>query len=141
MSSVVTRRFSDFYSLREKIVERWPGLYIPNIPPKKAVGNADTKTIVYRMRLLNEFSFKISKIPYLLASEEMKVFQSSSNTDASKALEKMPTLSYKIILDNYKAAFPEFKEDFDLILGKGKLLDFQSFIKKATLNLKVFIFY
>lgn len=141
MSSVVTRRFSDFYSLREKIVERWPGLYIPNIPPKKAVGNVDTKTIVYRMRLLNEFSFKISKIPYLLASEEMKVFQSPSNTDASKALEKMPALSNKIMLDNYKAAFPEFKEDFDLILGKGKLLDFQSFIKKAILNLKVFIFY
>jgi hypothetical protein len=33
----VMRRFSDFYSLRAKLTERWPGVYIPNIPPKKAV--------------------------------------------------------------------------------------------------------
>lgn len=140
MSSAATRRFSDFYTLREKLVERWPGLYIPNIPPKKAVGNVDTKTIVYRMRLLNDFCMKISNLKYLFTSEEMKLFQSPSNTDASKALEKMQPLSYKVMLDNYKAAFPQFKDDFDLILGKGKLLDFQSFMKKSILNLKVNVF-
>jgi sorting nexin-1/2 len=31
------RRFNDFYILRSKLVDRWPGVYIPNIPPKKAV--------------------------------------------------------------------------------------------------------
>jgi hypothetical protein len=31
------RRYSDFYLLREKLIERWPGVYIPNIPPKKVV--------------------------------------------------------------------------------------------------------
>jgi hypothetical protein len=33
------RRYSDFYALRETLVERWPGVYIPNIPGKKAVVN------------------------------------------------------------------------------------------------------
>ena len=33
----VYRRYSDFYALRAKLMERWPGVYIPNIPPKKAV--------------------------------------------------------------------------------------------------------
>jgi hypothetical protein len=33
----VYRRYSDFYELREKLMERWPGVYIPNIPPKKVV--------------------------------------------------------------------------------------------------------
>jgi hypothetical protein len=31
------RRFSDFYALRKKLSERWPGIYIPNVPHKKAV--------------------------------------------------------------------------------------------------------
>ena len=34
---IVLRRFSDFYAFRETLVERWPGVYIPNIPQKKAV--------------------------------------------------------------------------------------------------------
>jgi sorting nexin-1/2 len=35
----IHRRFSDFYALRAKLLERWPGVFIPNIPPKKAVVN------------------------------------------------------------------------------------------------------
>lgn len=31
------RRYNDFNTLRTKLMERWPGVYIPNIPPKKAV--------------------------------------------------------------------------------------------------------
>jgi hypothetical protein len=33
----IYRRYSDFFALREKLIERWPGVYIPNIPPKKVV--------------------------------------------------------------------------------------------------------
>jgi hypothetical protein len=33
----IFKRFSDFFALREKLVERWPGIYIPNIPHKKMV--------------------------------------------------------------------------------------------------------
>ena len=33
----VYRRYSDFFALRTKLIERWPGVYIPNIPPKKLV--------------------------------------------------------------------------------------------------------
>jgi hypothetical protein len=35
------RRYSDFHTLREKMLARWPSCYIPPIPPKKAVGNMD----------------------------------------------------------------------------------------------------
>jgi hypothetical protein len=35
----IYKRFSDFFALREKLVERWPGIYIPNIPHKKIVVN------------------------------------------------------------------------------------------------------
>jgi hypothetical protein len=51
MSSEVTRRYSDFFALREKLLERWPGVYIPNIPPKKTVGNTEGKFIEKRVRM------------------------------------------------------------------------------------------
>ena len=31
------RRYNEFYALREKLTARWPGIYIPMIPPKKAI--------------------------------------------------------------------------------------------------------
>jgi hypothetical protein len=37
INELIFRRFSDFFSLREKLTERWPGVFIPNIPPKKTV--------------------------------------------------------------------------------------------------------
>jgi len=33
------KRYSDFFALRTKLLERWPGLYIPGIPPKKTIVN------------------------------------------------------------------------------------------------------
>ena len=31
----LSRRYRDFDALRKKLVERWPGVFIPNIPHKK----------------------------------------------------------------------------------------------------------
>lgn len=131
-----TRRYSDFDSLREKLVERWPGVYIPNIPEKKVVGNLDNLVIQKRMRLLNVFCLKLSHFKPIFECEEMQLFQSNS-PDVAKALDKLPKLSYPDICSRYKEAFPEYYEAYDLILGKGKLVDFYNFLKKVMNNLKV----
>ena len=33
----VLRRFSDFVSIRTALVSRWPGIYVPPVPSKKAI--------------------------------------------------------------------------------------------------------
>lgn len=33
----VPRRYKDFQALRESLVSRWPGCFIPQIPPKQAM--------------------------------------------------------------------------------------------------------
>ena len=35
----IWRRYSDFEVLRQTLVERFPGLYVPPIPKKKVIGN------------------------------------------------------------------------------------------------------
>jgi len=30
------RRFNDFYELNQAIAKRWPGVYLPSVPPKKS---------------------------------------------------------------------------------------------------------
>lgn len=36
------RRYSDFYALHEVLLQRWPGLVIPQIPPKKLLVTSKT---------------------------------------------------------------------------------------------------
>ena len=132
----VTRRFSDFFALRKKLRERWPGVYIPNIPPKKAVGNLETSVINSRTRLLNVFCQKLSQFTFLFESEEVKLFQ-SDQPEIAKVLEKMPNLNYEEILEKYREAFPDYYEAYDVILGKGKLTEFLHFLKRTLTNIKV----
>ena len=86
----VIRRYSDFFNLRKKLLERWPGVFIPAIPPKKAVGNLDEVTIETRMRLLNSFCYKLSKSSFLFESEEVKLFQ-GGQPRYRKSAGKTPT--------------------------------------------------
>ena len=133
----LTRRYSDFYSLYEKLLQRWPGVYIPRIPPKKIKGNLDPSIIKMRMRLLNKFCLNISNISYLYKSEETTIFRSNV-PDVSNALSKLPELNYSDILTRMKEAFPEYKENYDILTGKGKLLEFDNFLKRNQKHLEDF---
>ena len=51
----VRKRYSDFFMLRKVLRERWPGFYIPAIPPKKALGNMELDFIRNRLTHLDNF--------------------------------------------------------------------------------------
>lgn len=135
----INRRYSDFFALRKKLCERWPGIYIPNIPKKKAVGNLEIKTILSRTKLLNLFSERLAKYDYLLSSEEFNLFL-SDQPNIAKQLEKMPSLKYEELCEKYKQAFPELTvvESYDDEFHKEKVFDFMAYLRKAALNIKHF---
>ena len=86
LPETLSRRYRDFDALRKKLMERWPGIYVPNIPHKKSVGTKDKESVVMRMEMINRFLKKLCKIDYLYNSEEMVLFlQNSSNV--SKTLD------------------------------------------------------
>lgn len=133
----IKRRYNDFLQLREKLIENWPGVYIPNIPSKKKVGELNRKTVLLRIRALNVFLSNISKIPFLSQSEEIKSFQTLTD-DFGKAIEKMPKSSFVEILEKYKNAFPTYNVNYDFNQGKEKINLFNSFLKKIKNNLSTF---
>ena len=70
----VTRRYKEFISFRQLLVENWPGVFIPQIPPKKSFGNLDDSFINVRRKFLQQFFNKISASPHLASSLEIKIF-------------------------------------------------------------------
>lgn len=83
-----SRRFSEFFALREALASRWPGVYIPAIPEKKLMGNKDDKFVEERRALLERFMKEIAKFDYLTDSKEFKVF-ARDRGDIEKILNNM----------------------------------------------------
>ena len=139
MKEPIYRRFSDFYSLREKLVERWPGIYIPNLPPKVAVGNLEKKVIETRTRVINDFCHKISKFKFIVDSEALQIFLIKS-IDVSKVINNLPKLNYDDILFRYKKAFPNINPGTENELEKYLkcVNNAIPFMKKILINLKGF---
>ena len=133
----LTRRYSDFYALYEKLVQRWPGIYIPRVPPKKITGNLDPSVIKTRMRLLNRFSLNLSNIEYLYKAEETNIFRNNI-PDVANAINKLPELSLSEILTRMKEAFPEYNENYDIILGSKNFELFDTFLKQVQKSLEDF---
>ncbi|MCQ2818418.1 MAG: hypothetical protein MJ252_14215 [archaeon] len=89
-----------------------------------------------RCRLLNNFLKRLSKIPYLFESEEVKLFISNTH-DLPKALDKMPKKTYGDMYLTYKKLYPKYYASYDLVMGKGKIETFQNFSKKLLHSISV----
>ena len=133
----MTRRYSDFFALYEKLVQRWPGVYIPKIPPKIMTKNTSRKKIKRRMRLLNRFCLNLSEIDYLYNCNETSLFK-SNNQDIAILINKIPELTLEETLHRMKEAFPNHNENYDILLGKPKILNFDNFLKKYLKNIELF---
>ena len=113
ISKPLIRRYSDFYALNKKLYQRWPGILLPNIPPKVYILNLRDNVINLRIKLINKFLLDISKTDYLLNSDEMKCFLDNIN-NIPKSLDYLPKLSYEDILKKYKSIFINYNDNFDM---------------------------
>ena len=126
----LSRRYRDFDALRRKFIERWPGVFIPNIPHKKTVGNKDKEIVGMRIEMINRFLKKLSKIDYLFNSDEMELFLQNSN-NVPKTLDSIKEDTYEELLKKYASIFTDYDDNFDTITGKR---DQDEFAKKLNEN-------
>ena len=126
----LSRRYRDFDALRRKFIDRWPGVFIPNIPHKKKVGNKDKELVGLRIEMINRFLKKLSKIDYLFNSDEMELFLQNSN-NVSKTLDSIKEDTYEELLKKYASVFTDYDDNFDTIIGKK---DQDEFAKKLSEN-------
>jgi len=85
------RRYSHFHELLEVLRARWPGIYLPRLPPKKAIGNYQTEFLQQRRYFLERFVRRIGFLPFIVNSEEFICF-SRPQGDIEKILARMTKL-------------------------------------------------
>lgn len=78
----VCRRYSDFLWLRDQLVQGYPGLLIPALPPKKTTTgvhrDVEGDFVRARMNALDIFMKMLTKIPFLIADPALEAFCSKS---------------------------------------------------------------
>ena len=133
----ISRRYSDFYALYEKLVQRWPGVYIPRIPPKMIAKNTSRKNIKTRMRLLNRFCFNLSNIDYLYKCDEATLFRGNA-PEVANVINKIPDITLDEAVTRMKSTFPDYNDNYDILTGKPKINDFDNFIKRYIKSIELF---
>lgn len=138
----VKRRYNEFFELRKKLVENWPGYFIPPIPEKKNTGNMDQKFIKERQHMLNHFMERCAKMQHIFYSEEMQLFLRHSGTDLVKNIQAVKVLGPTKMYQRNKELFPECDKELTEKLEKNVKKYFHSldstltFFKKFRANAK-----
>lgn len=84
------RRFNLFFEFREALVLKYPGLYIPPLPPKKVTGKSEEFTLIERQHFLDLFLKECTALKYISQSLELQTFLKETG-DLEKALSKLQT--------------------------------------------------
>ena len=133
------RRYNEFDALHEQLTKRWPGILIPQIPKKKAIGNKDRVYLMERRFYLERFIRNLAKFDFIVESPEFQIWARPQGGDVSSGLKKMPKLTPEQLYERVKtatncddAAYDERqKEQFD-----RAITEFAFFEKKAEKFLK-----
>eukprot|EP00331_Platyophrya_macrostoma_P027895 CAMPEP_0176452576 /NCGR_PEP_ID=MMETSP0127-20121128/28628_1 /TAXON_ID=938130 /ORGANISM="Platyophrya macrostoma, Strain WH" /LENGTH=432 /DNA_ID=CAMNT_0017841077 /DNA_START=19 /DNA_END=1313 /DNA_ORIENTATION=- len=106
----IFRRYSDFDTLRELLLVRWPGTVIPPIPSKKSVGNMEAWFVKDRMKFLEAFLIRVSEMPHLYYSEEFQIFLKNPTQDLEKAFTSAKKVTTQEIVEKYQQLYPELAQ-------------------------------
>ena len=103
------RRYNHFHILRNVLSQNYPAIYVPGIPPKKAVGNKDIDFVVERRYFLERFFLQMSELEYLKPCMEVKMFARpeihGTSNEVDKLILKIPKPSPSELLPFYKSIF------------------------------------
>jgi hypothetical protein len=107
----VKRRYNEFNELRRKLVENWPGYFIPPIPEKKTTGNTNPEFVKQRQHMLDHFMTRCAKMQHIFYSDEMQMFLRFNGSDLVKSLAGIKTLTPTQMYERNRALFPEYDKD------------------------------
>ena len=105
----VIRRYKDFFALRAVLITRWPGCFVPAIPPKQATGNHDAIFIETRRKSLEEFLKQVADIKHIYESDEFQLFIRGP-PEFEKNLSQVKKYALDQILGNYQHMFHQYAD-------------------------------
>ncbi|KAJ3297823.1 Vacuolar protein sorting-associated protein 5 [Borealophlyctis nickersoniae] len=128
----VNRRFRDFLWLYQQLVPKYPGVIIPPVPEKHAIGRFEQDFIESRRVALERFAQKVAAHPVLQNDTDLRIFLESETflVDVNQRKKEeskgfMRAFSNALTTTTSYAKLPEFDEAFDKRKAQIETLDSQ----------------
>jgi len=134
----VVRSHDDFLRIRNVLVKRWPGCYIPSVPPKRVLTKVDDKFLEGRRKEFEMFVQKITELPHLHYSREYQLFLRSNNPNFEQELEPFQKVAYEDVIMRYKTVFKQILQLRATPESEKKILEFKEFLQSVHTNFKNF---
>jgi hypothetical protein len=133
------RRYNHFYCLYEALQKRWPGVLIPKLPSKKAIGNKEVKFIYERKFYLERFLRKCARFEFIVNSEEFRIFARPGSGDLEKMLDRLPRIPTGTMIERFREVTGVNERNYDFA-DKERLnqvvAEFTIFAKKVLIQMK-----
>lgn len=98
-------RYSEFIELRNKLIELWPGVMLPELPIGP-IGTTDEVSV--RTKFVNFFLSAIASISPVYYSDEVKKFvYGGADEDIVVYLQSVKAPKLSELTEKYKTLFPE----------------------------------
>jgi len=135
----ISRRYSEFAMIREVLVIRWPGCFIPPLPPKDIMQKVQMQEpfIQERRAALDLFLRKMSEVPVLYNSQEFQVFLRFPGSNFISQIKPMKRIVFEEMLSRYASNFQHLanipsKDEARIIISR-----FRSFLAKMQGRLNI----
>ena len=127
----IVRTIKEFYMLYDTLIAKWPGIYIPPVPPTSIYeeietiryiieGEKDNRFFNERRYFIQQFFCKVPLFPFIVKSRELQYFLRGKG-DYSQFINSLQSERPTDILTKYKVEF-KIKEDNDLFVKGVSLL-------------------
>lgn len=133
----VQRRYNDFFLIRRLMTQKWPGCYIPPLPPKDVLKKMDPYFVAARKSALEVFLRKVADLPYLHYSSEYQVFLRSTGASMEQALKGYSIINYDDMIQRFAVNFQELAMIQQTSEAPLLVSRFRSFLYKISGTLKV----
>ena len=111
----VVRRYGDFDWLAKELAKNFPGIIIPPVPDKQAVGRFQDEFVESRRRSLEKFLVRIANHEDLCDAQAFHTFLNADDTELSIAKEK----SSKLMNDMTQQASSWFQSKMNVMTNPG----------------------
>ena len=136
----VKRRYNEFFLLQDALARRFPGITVPQVPPKKKTGKKEVLFVEERRFFLERFVRKLAHYDFLIESQEFQIFVRPNDVDIQKALKNLPQLSTAQVYERLKECTKvddKGLQESVMLMDDGrdelntKITEFQVYIKQA----------
>jgi len=132
----VVRTAHQFHEIRAILTARWPGCYVPAIPPKRMIAKTTPNFVEQRRKQYEMFCQKLSEIPYLYYSPEFQMFLRSTSSDVSVELVRFPRADYVEIMSRLDANFGEILQKHVSSDELDKIDSFKQYLSETLPSFK-----